>query len=163
MAVEYPRIVIEEREKQTEDKDSGMSKATGENKKRSLKMREAYKRRMETDGERGEKRLRQEIEKEADQNREDNSIKRGERAETRIKWRQNESKRKHIERRRKTVKEEKNSINLQKKTEMKRYWQEKFKQMAERNREKNRERINLLPNINGENLNTEGETDRLKG
>ena len=46
---------------------------------------------------------------------------------------------------------------------MKRYWQEKFKQMAERNREKNGEKINLLPDITGENRNTEGETVRLEG
>ena len=158
-----PRIIIEEREKQTEDRNSGMSKTTGENRKRSLKLREAQKRSIETGEERGEKRMRKEIESEVDQNRGDHSIKRGERAEMRIKWRQTESRKKHIERRRKTVKEEKSCTNTQKKSEMKRYWQEKFKQMAERNREKNGEKINLLPDITGENRNTEGETVRLEG
>ena len=83
----------------------------------------------------------------------------------RIKWRQNESRKKHIERRRNTVtvKEEKICTNTQKRSEMKGYWQEKFKQMAERNREKNGEKINLPHCITGENRNTEGETERLEG
>ena len=89
-----PRIIIEEREKQTGDKNSGMSRTTGENRKRSLKVREAKKGRMETGGEKGEKRLRKETESEVDQNRGDHSIKQGERAEMRIKWRQNESRKK---------------------------------------------------------------------
>ena len=107
--------------------------------------------------------MRKEIECEGDKNRGDHSIKRGDRAEMRVKWRQNESRKKHIERRRKTIKEEKCCTNTQKKSEMKRYWQEKFKEMAERNREKNGERINLLPNTNGENSNIKGETERLEG
>ena len=44
-----PRIIIEEREKQTEDRNSGMSKTTGENRKRSLKLIEAQKRSLETE------------------------------------------------------------------------------------------------------------------
>ena len=84
-----PRIIIEEREKQTEDKESGMSKTAGENKRRNLKLRQAQKRRGETDGERGEKRPRKETEREVDPNRGDHSIKRGETVEMRVKWRQN--------------------------------------------------------------------------